>query len=77
MFEQGAEIIQQLKHQNERIKSGNMTVVDNKYLDGMQLTTRKRPVGKDQTAKAISLLQRLVEGTFGIWCPHSQWLTEV
>ena len=54
-----------------------MTVVDDKYLDGMQLTTRKRPVGKDQTEKTIFLLQRLVEETFSTWCPHSQWLTEV
>ena len=35
VFEQGAETIQQLKQRSERLKSGNMTFVDNDYIEKM------------------------------------------
>ena len=35
MFKQGAETVQKLKQQSERLKSGNMTVVDNDYIENM------------------------------------------
>lgn len=77
VFEQDAELIQQLKQQSKRLGNSNLTVVDKNYLDSLQLTTGKRLVGEEQTTKTISLLQTLIEETFGPMCLQSQFLTEV
>ena len=77
MFEQGAETVEQLKQRSERLKSGNMTVIDDKYIGNMQLTTGKRPVGEEQTAKTISLGHKLIGKLFSLWSPLSQWLDAV
>ena len=77
VFEQGAETVQQLKQRSERLKSGNMTVVDDAYIDNMILTTGKRPNGENETAKAIDLDKKLVENVFGPWCLLSQWMDGV
>ena len=77
MFEQGAETVQQLKQRSERLKSGNMTFVDNNYMEKMQLTTGKRPVGEEQTAKTISLEHKLIGKLLSLWSPLNQWLEVV
>ena len=70
-------MVQQLKQRSEQLKSGNMTVVDDDYMKKMQLSARKHPVGEEQTAKTISLGQKLLETLLGPCCPQSQWLEEV
>ena len=77
MFEQGAETVQQLKQGSERLKSGNMTFVDNDYIEKMQLTTGKHPVGEEQTAKTISLQKKLIGKLLSLWSRLSQWLEAV
>ena len=47
VFKQGAETVQQLKQRSERLKSGNMTVIDDNYMDKMQLASGKPPVGEE------------------------------
>ena len=77
MFKQGAETVQQLKQRSEQLKSGNMTFVDDNYMEKMQLSTGKRPLGEEQTAKTISLEQKLLGNLLGPYYPQSQWLDEV
>merc|ERR1711884_206573 len=43
----------------------------------MQLATGKRPVGEEQTAKTVSLQQKLIQKLLSPWSPLSQWLDAV
>ena len=64
MFEQGANIIQQLeqlaRHSNEMIK------ITKSYLNKRQLQTGKSPIGEEEITQMINLLQILTEAVLDV-----------
>lgn len=75
MFKQDVDLIQQLKQQNNC--RDEMTVIEDVYLDNLQLVAGKRPEGEDKMTKAINLLKILIERMIKPMCLHSQIISAV